>query len=93
MKEKLEKFLRRHNQTSIFLWMIVGGYLVYLAWQLFSSEPGDTEPVIITAAIIFFTIAGLALVGVGMYAMIKKCYKVQSVADTVSEDEGEDKAE
>lgn len=85
MKEKLEKFLRRHTQTSIFLWMVVGGYLLYLAWQIFSSDMGDADPVLLTAAMVIFVIAGLALVAVGLYAMIKKCYKVRSFTEAVEE--------
>jgi len=75
MKEKLEKYLHRHTQASIFLWMIVGGYLLYLAWQIFTSDVGEADPRLLTAAVIVFVIAGLILIGVGLYAMLKHCYK------------------
>lgn len=74
-KEKLNKFLSRHTQGMIFLWMIVGGYLAYLAWQLLTEDPGEANPAVLTVAAVVFAIVGLIMVAVSLYSLIGKHYK------------------
>ena len=66
---KFQKFLCRHSQASIALWVVVGGYLVYLAWQLLTEPTETANPVIITAAAVVFAVIGAAVVAIGLYAI------------------------
>jgi len=90
MKEKLNKFLEHRNQTSLLLWLIVGGYLVYQAYQILTSDMGDANPTLLWIFSIVFIIAGAAIVALSLYAFIGGHYlKPQFPAD----DDGEDTQE
>ena len=87
MKEKLNKFLCRHNQTSIFLWLIVGGYLVYQAYQILSGDMGSANHLLLYVFSALFIVAGLAIVAVSLYALIGKHYQQPQSPSDDSEDE------
>ena len=93
--DKLKKFLYRHSQTSIALWMVVGGYLIYLAWQIFKTGIGDGNAVILVAAMIVFVIVGLLLLAVGCYSLFGG-YNKENIARSAPPEElsdGEKKEE
>lgn len=69
MLDKLKKFLCRHSQTSIALWMVVGGYLIYLAWDIFRTDTATANPIILKVAMVVFTIVGLVILAVGALAL------------------------
>ena len=75
MKEKLNRFLCRHNQTSIFLWLIVGIYLVYQAYQILSGDMGSANHLLLIGFSALFIVAGIAVTAVSLYALIGKHYK------------------
>ena len=61
MMDKLKKFLCRHSQTSIALWMVVGGYLIYLAWDILKADKGSADMTLLTVAMIVFAVVGLII--------------------------------
>ena len=69
MMDKLKKFLCRHSQTSIALWMVVGGYLIYLAWDIFKADKGGADMTLLTVAMIVFTIVGFLILACGALAL------------------------
>lgn len=75
MKEKLNKFLSRHNQTSLILWLIVGIYLVYQAYQILSGDMGTANHLLLYVFSALFIVAGLAITAVSLYALIGKHYQ------------------
>lgn len=87
MKEKIDKLLSNRNQSSVVLWLIAGGYLVYLVYQILSGDMGETNRLIIYATCALFIIAGLALVAVSLYALIGKKYQTK---EPPAEDSGDD---
>lgn len=87
MKEKLNKFLSRHNQTSLILWLIVGIYLVYQAYQILSGDMGSANHLLLYIFCALFIAAGLALAAVSLYALIGKHYQQPPSSDDDSGDE------
>lgn len=88
MKEKLNKFLCRHNQTSLFLWLIVGIYLIYQAYQILSGDMGTANHLLLYIFSALFIVAGLAVVAVSLYALIGKHYQQsQSTPDDSADEE------
>ena len=88
MKEKLNKFLSRHNQTSIVLWFVVGAYLVYQAYQILSGDMGTANHLLLYIFSALFIAAGLAIVAVSLYALIGKHYQqLQSPSDDGEDEE------
>ena len=88
MKEKLNKFLCRHNQTSIVLWFVVGAYLVYQAYQILSGDMGTANHLLLYIFSALFIVAGLAIVAVSLYALIGKHYQQsQSTPDDSADEE------
>ena len=86
-KDKLNKFLSRHDQTSIFLWLIVGGYLVYLAYQILTGDMGTANDALLYVFCALFIIAGGLIVAVSLYALIGKHYKMPPPLAAEDEDE------
>lgn len=72
MKEKIKNWLCRHTQVSLLLYAVVGGYLIYLAYQLFSE--GASDALLIIAEVVF-ALCGLLLVLLGGYGIIFGYYK------------------
>lgn len=56
------------NQSTLFLRLLCGGYLVYTAWGL--RDAFHENPLFIVAAIVF-AVVGAALAGVSLYWLIK----------------------
>lgn len=75
MKEKLNKFLSRHNHTSLLLWLVVGCYLVYQAYEILSGDMGSANHLLLYIFSILFIVAGIAIVAVSLYAFIGKHYQ------------------
>lgn len=75
MKEKLNKFLSRHNQMSLFLWLVVGGYLVYQAYQILSGDMGTANHLVLYIFSALFIVVGVVIVAVSLYALIGKHYQ------------------
>lgn len=76
MKEKLKQFaeprVRNKNQTQGFLYVIIGGYLCYLAFSLvkaFLTEDGNMSLAVTVLFAMFFVLFGLAIVAFGAYAI------------------------
>ena len=91
MKDKLNKFLSHHNQTSIFLWLIVGGYLVYLAYQILTGDMGTANRALLYFFCVLFILVGTLIVAVSLYALIGKHH--QQPRPLVPEDEDDEEAE
>ena len=56
--------MKKNAQTHATLLALVGGYVLYIAWQLFDglqSGAEDIAPAAAIAAIVFFTVAGIAV--------------------------------
>lgn len=77
MKEKIDKLLSNRNQTSVFLWLIAGGYLVYLAYQILSGDMGSANRWVLYVFCALFIIVGLAIVALALYSLIGKRYQMQ----------------
>ena len=75
MKEKIKSWMFRHNQAALFLYAVVGGYLLYLAYQLFTADAGSANPVLLYIAAALFVIFGLSLLLIGGIAVIFGYYK------------------
>lgn len=58
-------------QTSLLLRLLGGGYLVYLAWDIFGS--GTATPIQMTAAAVFAVVGG-ALAGTSLYSLVTSSY-------------------
>lgn len=87
MKEKLNKFLSRHNQASLFLWLIVGGYLVYQAYQILSGDMGSANHLLLYLSSGLFIVAGLVIVAVSLYGLIGKHHQQPAADDDNSAEE------
>ncbi len=87
MKEKLNKFLCRHNQTSLILWLVVGIYLVYQAYQILSGDMGSANHLLLYSFSALFIVVGLAVAAVSLYALIGKHYQQPESSSVDSEDE------
>lgn len=85
MKEKLNKFLCRHNQTSLLLWLIVGCYLVYQAYQILSGDMGAANHALLYIFSVLFIVAGILIAAVSLYALIGRHYKQ---SESSAEDKG-----
>lgn len=90
MKDKLNKLVKNRSQSSLTLWLIAGGYLVYLAYQILTGDQGSTNRLIIYATSALFIIVGLALVGVSLYALIGKHYQIPQPQEDNSEENEQD---
>ena len=86
MKEKLNKFLSRHNQTVVFLWLIVGGYLVYLAYQILTGDMGTANHLLLYIFSILFIVVGVLIVALSLYALIGKHYQMPKSPVPAEED-------
>ena len=56
--------MKRNEGTHATLVALVGGYVLYIAWQLLDnlrSGTADISPKAAIAAIVFFTVAGIAV--------------------------------
>lgn len=73
MKDKLIAQLYRRKRNSYYLTAIVGGYLVYLAWQIFGDLPQGSNLAAIAfwAAIVVFVICGVLLAALSFWALVK----------------------
>lgn len=73
MKDKLIAQLYRRKRNSYCLTTIVGGYLVYLAWQIFGELPQGSVFAAIAcwAAIAVFVICGVLLAALSLWALVK----------------------
>lgn len=75
--EKIEKYARARSQTHVSLVTIVGGYLLYLAYDMIKSflngTGGSSTALYIFAAL--FVVCGLLLCGGGLYSLWKGWYK------------------
>ena len=87
MKEKLNKFLSRHNQTSLILWLIVGIYLVYQAYQILSGDMGNANHLLLYVFSALFIVVGVVIVAVSLYALIGKHYQQPQPPSDDSADE------
>ena len=87
---KLQKFLCRHSQASIALWVVVGGYLVYLAWQLLTGPTEGANPVVTTVFGVLFAIVGAAIAVIGLYAVFAGYNKERQGIVGTRKDEDED---
>lgn len=65
----MQKNTNKPPQGSLLLRLLGGGYLVYLAWDLFSAD----DPKIKIAAILF-GLVGAALFGFSLYSLITDGY-------------------
>ena len=68
---------RKPNQAQLFLKVIVGGYLVYLAWQLYKGGALQTsgwEFAAMLGAIILFTVCGIWFAVISIKAILAKDY-------------------
>ncbi|GEM_PF-4975260 len=90
MKEKLNRFLERHNQTSLTLWLIVGGYLVYQAYQILTGDMGDANHALLWIFSIFFIVAGTAIVALCLYAFIGGHYEKPSFPADGDDEDGQE---
>ena len=86
MKEKLNKFLNRHNQTALLLWLIVGCYLVYQAYQILAGDMGAANHLLLYIFSALFIVCGIAIAAVSLYALIGKHYRQ---SESSSEDNSE----
>ena len=87
MKEKLNQFLSRHNQTALLLWLIVGVYLIYQAYQILTGDMGTANHLLLYIFSALFIVAGLAIVAVSLYALIGKHYQQAQSSPDDSVDE------
>ena len=87
MKEKLNKFLCRHNQVSLILWLIVGIYLVYQAYQILSGDMGTANHLLLYIFCALFIAAGLLVTAVSLYALIGKHYQQPPSPDDSGDEE------
>lgn len=72
---KLSSFLSRRSRNSLTLWLLAGGYLVYLAYSLLRDAGKTAEHVwgiYLSAAV--FGLVGLALLVVSLLAMKQGWY-------------------
>lgn len=56
--------MKKNAQTHATLLALVGGYVLYIAWHLLDnlrSGTADIAPAAAIAAIVFFTVAGIAV--------------------------------
>lgn len=66
------------SQTSLFLRILGGVYLVYLAWDMRSAIP---EGPLFIIPIIFFAVVGAALAGHSIWYLIRSGYFLKPSAD------------
>ena len=89
---RFQKFLCRHSQASIALWVVVGGYLVYLAWQLLTEPTEGADPVVTGVFGVLFAVVGAAIAVIGLYAILAGYNKERrGIVGTKNDDEENEK--
>ena len=69
----MKKKPMKPNQMSLMMYMVVGGYLMYIAWDL--RDAFRTDPWLLVFAVLF-GLVGAALLGFSIYKYVKKEYTV-----------------
>ena len=86
---------RKPNQGQLTLKIIVGGYLVYLAWKIYQGgalQKTGWELAAMVGAIVLFTVFGIWTAVASFLALAKKdYYDPNSPASDADADEDEDK--
>ena len=93
LPEIIERYARARSQTQVTLVTIVGGYLLYLAYDMikafFAGTGGSSTALYIFTAL--FIVCGLFLCGGGLYALWNGWYKENTPRRET--DEGDEAAE
>ena len=89
--EKFIAWMKTMGQNLYIMLLIVGGYLAYLAYDLFTNA-GSTEGRIwpIYLAAVLFGICGVAIVAVCLLALVKGYYSEKNQPEESPEDEIDD---
>jgi len=74
LKEKLTESMKRRTRQNHYLFVIAGGYLLYLAYSLFIRFGTEVSGVLFLIAPILFTIIGAAILVYGLFALSKNYY-------------------
>lgn len=89
MKEKMIAQLKARRYNSFVLYVVAGGYLVYLAYKMLRDmETVTGSPVLFYGLAVIFGLVGLALVSVSLLAMSKGWF-AERVAAEADSDNGE----
>ena len=68
--DTVEKFSKGRTQSSLTLFLVVGVYLLYLAYKIITGIlSGDDGNLIVLLFALIFILVGAALVGGGLYAL------------------------
>lgn len=65
----MHKDTNKTPQTTLYLRLMVGGYLLYLAWDLRTAVPDS--PVFLIAVVVF-GLAGIVLAGSSLRSLLRK---------------------
>ena len=74
--ENKNDILKKTTAMNLYLRIMIGGFLVYLAYTLGIDLKNTTgnDTIIFGAATILFSLAGVVIVGWSLYRLIKKDY-------------------
>ncbi len=85
MKEKFIAQLKTRRYNSYILYIVAGGYLLYLAYKMLRDLEGGGRPLFYIMAVAFGLI-GLLLVSVSLLAMYKGWFIERVKAEKENED-------
>ena len=87
--ENKNDILKKTTATNLYLRIMIGGFLVYLAYTLGIDLKNTTgnDTIIFGAATLVFSVAGIVIAGWSLYRLVKKDYYDPMMDDDVAEPE------
>ena len=73
--DKLINWMETRRYNSYLLWLVVGLYLVYLAFQMVSGRVAEAvAPALKLLLALLFALLGVVLAGISLFAILKGHY-------------------
>ena len=90
--ENKNDILKKTTAMNLYLRIMIGGFLVYLAYTLGIDLKNTTgnDTIIFGAATILFALAGVIVAGWSLYRLIKKDYYDPMMAGDLPEEDSQD---
>lgn len=91
MKERFIAALKTRRYNSYVLYLVAGGYLMYLAYKMLRDMDASAGNVLLICVLaVFFGLCGLLLVSVSLLAMYKGWFAERAAAERERDAEDED---
>ena len=77
--------MESHNKGRVIIYTLGGGYLIYLAYQLFTSETTSGNVMASLLFSIFFLLAGIVILGFAVHIARKEAFRKEDGKETREE--------